>query len=221
MTSDEDTPVSDIDDMDMGSDDDTYKPPPQSKKMEAKATPTRVNRVKRQAAAGSTTSYDEKSHSEDEEAMYKPKAPAVAAAAAATGPASKPPPVVTTASPAAAAAAASAATASPKSKRGRKKKSDVSKLKAEDEQGKSDSTDNDGISWGAPIKRTPGPADTVVVGKPEPPMGISVRSPTPPDPALLPNNPLIPRPLYGFDLPAAIQPSKSDSSKSKTEHFNL
>ena len=69
--SDDDTSVSEGE-MELGSEDEgdmPYKPPAGQTKKISEAiskTPARSNKPPKRSAAGSTTSYDEKSHSEDE-----------------------------------------------------------------------------------------------------------------------------------------------------------
>ena len=177
---DSDTPVSDIE----LSDDDNYKPPANfSSAKKAQLEMPKKYKPKR-STAGSATSYDEKSPTHSEDEYVKPAAPKAI------------PP----------------ATETPKTgkKRGRKKKSEIAKLMAEQEN-KSESSDMD-ICYDAPIKRAPttAPKPPPPVRE-EPPLQLP-RAVTPPDPSLLPNNPLIPKSLYGFDLPQST-PAKEVSSK--------
>jgi len=259
--SDDDTSVSEGE-MELGSEDEGDMPcrPPagQTKKISEaiSKTPARSNKPPKRSAAGSTTSYDEKSHSEDEKEgvatpIQKPAKPAATTPAAAT--------LTPKASTSSVGAASSpVARGGPKGTRGggtaggptkRKKKSDVARLKAAaaaaaEDSNRSTDTDNDGISWGAPIKRTATPTGgSDSRGSSPPPLPVRPSPPKPspqPTPAPAPTlpagpsepsgasmgkNPLIPKGLYGFDLPPSIsltpvqrggdKPEKSSSKKDK------
>ena len=96
-------------------------------------------------------------------------------------------------------------------KRGRKRKSEQLKIKAEKaakEANQSDSSDID-ICYDAPIRKKPTNLDKRCI-PPEPPIELKIpQAPTlPPDPSILFNNPLIPKVPYGFgDLSAFNVPS--------------